>query len=49
MSYRIFGNKGEYVMPHTPEFDTRESAREYARHWFGIDNRYIYVRELDGN
>lgn len=47
MPYRIFGNRGQYVMPETPEFDTRENAIEYARRWWGIDNIYIAIREVE--
>ena len=42
-TYRIYGNSGEYVMPHTPEFPSRESAREYARTWWP-DNRHVVIR-----
>ncbi len=42
--FRIYGNRGEYVMPATVAYETREDALAYARQWWP-DNRFVYVLE----
>lgn len=32
MKYGLFGNRGQYRMPYTPEFNTADEARAYFRH-----------------
>ncbi|QAY03101.1 hypothetical protein SEA_FENN_86 [Mycobacterium phage Fenn] len=43
-SFAIYGNHGEYRMPHTPVFDTKAKAMAYARSWYP-NNKFIAVKE----
>lgn len=42
--FRIYGNRGAYVMPESPVFDNRADAMDYRNKWWP-DNRYVHVIE----
>lgn len=41
--FALFGNRGQYRMPHTPTFPTVDEARAYFNFWYPGGNRYIVI------
>ena len=43
--FTLYGNRGEYRMPYTPQFDTRQAAVDYGRTWHGyqVERGYVIV------